>query len=170
MINLWKINGVNISNEYGVYMLKGSYDNLLTLPSTKEYLTEQTREIHGEKAYIFDTRYEARDVTLQFVMSSDDLQHLMERRDSFLSFICGRCELELCRHNRFYYLYYKSTSNWSRITRLNDGSVYVKFSITFRETDPSDVREVDYLQAETGENITTELGEDILIMNTIKQN
>lgn len=166
----WKINGTDLET-WGIYLKKGANDEFMRLPEMKEYLTEKNREEDGERAFVSNPRMSGRDVSVTCYLIAPSAHTLWRRRDSFLSFLkSGVLNFELVRYNRIYTLYYKSCSSFSRISRINNGDVYVTFTINFREPDPSNVRENNYLVTETySQNIITEDGNKIMVESIINQ-
>ncbi len=164
----WKINGTDITAEYGVLLRKGAYDAIMTPPPAKAYVTESCREDDGEKAYVSNPRSEARDVVVPCVIYAEGgVDDLWNRRDAFLSLLkSGELEMELCLHDRTFRYYYKTAGNWSRISRAN-GTVYCTFSLTLREPNPDVRLSKDHLAAESSDRIITEDGNRIIVMTSI---
>lgn len=162
----WKINGIDITDTYGVLLRKGANDAFMRLPDVKEYLTETCREEDGERAYVADTRIAARDFSVNMILTAPDAQILWRRRDAFLDFLkSGVLDFELVLYNRTYRLYYKNCSALSRISNLHNGDVFVSLTVTFREPDPANVRESNFLGAEDSDKVLTEAGDRIIVLN-----
>lgn len=162
----WKINGIDITDTYGVLLRKGANDAFMRLPDVKEYLTETCREEDGERAYVANTRMVARDISVNMILTAPDAQILWRRRDAFLDFLkSGVLDFELVLYNRTYRLYYKNCSALSRISNLHNGDVFVSFTVTFREPDPVNVRESNFLGAEDSDKVLTETGDRIIVLN-----
>lgn len=162
----WKINGIDITDTYGVLLRKGANDAFMRLPDVKEYLTETCREEDGERVYVADTRMAARDISVNMILTAPTAPILWRRRDAFLDFLkSGVLDFELVLYNRIYRLYYKSCSALSRISNLHNGDVFVSFTVTFREPDPANVRESNFLGAEESDKVLTEEGDQIIVLN-----
>ncbi len=167
----WKINGTDISEEFGVFLKKGANDAFLRLPDMKEYLSEGCRESDGERAYVENPRMQARDITLNCYMVAGSAEALWTRRDTFLAFLkgAGLMDFELVRYNRTHKVYYKGCSSLSRISRINSGDVYITFALTLRETDPSDVYTKNLLSSEDSGLVLTEEGDRIEVLTDINR-
>ena len=162
----WKINGIDITDTYGVLLRKGANDAFMRLPDVKEYLTETCREEDGERVYVANTRMAARDISVNMILTAPDAQILWRRRDAFLDFLKSSVlDFELVLYNRTYRLYYKNCSALSRISNLHNGDVFVSFTVTFREPDPANVRESNFLGAEDSDKVLTEAGDRIIVLN-----
>lgn len=168
----WKINGIDITDTYGVLLRKGANDAFMRMPDVKEYLTETCREENGERTYVADTRMTARDISVGMILTAPDAQTLWRRRDSFFALLkSGMLDFELTLYNRTYGLYYKNCSALSRISALHKGDVFVSFTVTFREPDTANVRESNLLAVEGvgGDKVLTERGDHIEVLTQINQ-
>ena len=81
----------------------------------------------------------------------------------------GLMDFELVRYNRTHKVYYKGCSALSRISRINSGGVYISFTLTLRETDPSDVYTKNLLSSEDSGLVLTEEGDRIEVLTDINR-
>lgn len=170
-MGIWKINGSDLE-QYGVFLRKGANDEFMKLPSMKDYLTESNREEDGENVFVTNPRMEGRDVSVSCILVAPSAHSLWRRRDAFFSLLKenGKLDFELVKYNRIYTFYYKGCSSLSRISRINGGRVFITFTLNFREPDPSNVREINYLVTETNpQNIITENGDILTVESIIRQ-
>lgn len=163
----WTINDVDITDEFGLLVKKGSYSNLLKYSDAKEYLTENVRDEDGERAFLAYPHIEARDVELTFFVMAQGDEDFFVKRDNFLRFMLreGRLQFRMERHNRSHLLYYKSCKSYKSLSGSLSPTkeVWYEFSITFREPNPNTILKRDVLELEAGGNVQYESGEDITI-------
>lgn len=163
---MWLINRTDISERFGVYLKKGAYSSLLSYPTAKPYLTEETRDEDGERVLIQNQRRQARIVSLPCVLVADDQNDFWRKYDEFVQFLLGEgvFDFTMEEHNRTYRFYYVECSDFTNLKPIKgSGKKYSDFTLTLREPNPKNVRRTDVLNAETGEYITTEDGETIKI-------
>lgn len=162
-MNRWIINDIDITKEFGVFLKKGSYANLIKYSDSKDYLTEEVRDIDGENVFLRNTRLKSRDVDLYFYMNANDPEDFFRKRDMFISFLRnGILRFRIVKHNRTHLLYYKSCKSFKGLTSFKK-TIWFELSITFREPNPSKILKEDILQTEQGIDLKYENNKSILI-------
>lgn len=165
---LWKINDIDITEEFGVVLKRGAYNAIFQLPAAKGYLTESTREQDGESVVFFNPKSEARDITIPIYIGASDLTDFWDKYNRFTAFIKNNpIELSLEAHNRVYRLYYKSCNAYTHRTKFLDRQIYVECSLVVREPNPAGVLERTFLSQEIGDYLLTEDNEEIEILSRI---
>ena len=160
----WLMNGVDISDTYGVYLKKGAYDALMNYPSMKEYMTEDVREENGERILFSMPRTGAMDVTIPVYLVADSRSEWFTRYEGFLRFLvnAGIMTLHLNMHNRNYRMIYQSCEVLKSLRR-QQGRMYSEIDLVFRIPDTHNVTYDDVLLSEGGTEILTEGGDNITI-------
>lgn len=161
---MWKINDIDISEVYGVYLKKGAYDALLQYPSVKSYLQEDLRDMDGERVMVQNVRKQPRNVSLSCYLVADSKEDFWAKYDGFLKLLTQEGELEFCivNHNRTYRFYYLDCSGFSKLTTIEgSGKKYCEFVLSLREPNPDNITAEHTLLSESGAIIETENGEPI---------
>lgn len=161
---MWKINDIDISEVYGVYLKKGAYDTLLQYPSVKQYLTEDLRDMNGERVLVQNVRKSARSVNITCYMVAFSQDDFWAKHDGFLKLLTQEniLDLTLVKHNRTHRFYYVDCGGFTKLSNLvGTGKKYSEFTLTLREIDPNNVTKEEELISESGAIITTERNEPI---------
>ena len=166
---VWTINGIDISEQFGIYIKKGSYDALLDLGQMKDYLSEDFREDNGERVCFDMPRKQARNVVIEFYLVSDTEEEFWRRYDDFGKFIAGDVlDLHLVLHDRTHRLLFVGSNGYHRLTRSWRGKMVHQLSLTFREPNPAFVFTQDNLLAlEDGGIVLDEDEEGGFLMSVI---
>lgn len=160
---MWKINNTDITATFGAYLKRGSYDSLMLYPTMKEYVTEDIREEHGERVSVQMKKVKARDVTLAFYIVAQK-EDFNRKYEAFLFFLmqAGTFSFELTKQNRTFRLRYNGGVTRRELRMRGDGTYYCEVSVSFRQDNPFDVTEGNFLLHEDGlQDIITEGGEQI---------
>lgn len=157
----WKINGVDISAEYGAYIKKGSYASMLVYPEAKDYVSEDYREEHGSRMYVDMPRVKARQFTLTFYIVGDP-SAIHTNYERFFEFLLNAKEftMELCEHNRTHRLTYLSGLSRKDLKVTSHGVNYMELDVMVLERNPYNVTKSDVLMTEST-LMLTEDGEEI---------
>lgn len=128
----------DLFNVYGVRLIRGCYETLLTPPAVKDYVTNETRLQHGT-IYAADGSYNkqrARDISLDVVLEAESYDDYLAKYEAFLLLLTsGVIQLKVPRLKRVFKLVYKSCSKFNFYSYRK-----ATFTIDFTEPDPS-VRE-----------------------------
>lgn len=165
---MWTIDNTKLS-DFGVYVEKGSYSEMMSMPSMKTYLTEDVREIHGERVDVRMQRKQARSISIRCCMIAESTADFFLKHDSFVRFMTERSlfEFKLVKHNRIYMYFYEGCSDFSTLKPFTGGRMVSEFTLNLREPNPDDVfREVGLI-SESGNAIITESGDEIIINKRI---
>lgn len=166
----WKINGIDISNEFGAYLKKGSYASMLVYPEAKEYVSEDIREENGSRIHIDMPRVKSRQFTLTFyIIGEPSVIHTNYER--FFAFLhnSGEFTLTLCEHNRNYRLTYLTGMSRKDVKVMSRGVNYIEADVMVLQRNPHNVTETDVLMTEGNSSVEvlTEEGEEIEIETSI---
>lgn len=95
---------------YGVFALRGSYDDLIRLPDLKEPSSYSWAAEDGEDVDLTNRVAENRDVTLKFLMKADTMAALNTKRSALFAALKadGWRYVNFVTLNLNLYLYYKS--------------------------------------------------------------
>lgn len=122
--------------EYGVRLLRGAYEALLTPTGMKDYVTNESRLAHGTE-YAAHARYakqKERKVGLSVVLEAVDYDHYLAQYEAFMELLTsGMVWLKVTRLNRVFKLVYTECSKFSF-------GEYRKatFTLEFVEPNPTD--------------------------------
>lgn len=162
---LWTINGADISMLFGVYLKKGSYNELLKYPTMKDDIEEDVREEDGVRLLKYVPRAKARDVSLSFYIEAADLPEFWCKYDLFRRFLYGSgvFPFRLAAHNRCHMLAFKGGESYTETTMLTGrgGRKFGEVKLTFREPNPMNVTAEVGLQMEDGAQAHSEGGLDL---------
>jgi hypothetical protein len=137
----WYIDGINLTEAYGIYIERGTGD-LLRLPQKKEGISHDWREANGRE-YDLDRIYvDERVTTFNIGMLADDEAAYWQQHAAFQALLTrpGLRRLEIATHpGKQYYFFYKE---WGAVTQVlpltgRGGGVGQKFTITICEPQPS---------------------------------
>lgn len=79
------LDGADIYNVYGVFAIRGSFDDLMRLPSLKPVSTVSYEHEDSEDVDLSSRQTEARDITLKFLMRSNSIQGLNTNRTALFN-------------------------------------------------------------------------------------
>ena len=142
---LLTINGIDPYKEYRVFLAEDkadshtNYNELVKMPAAKPYTAVSYREENGERLpdTLPEQHYQARDITLQFGLLADTAQEWYQCYIGFMAFIKnGWLLFSLPELGTTYRVYYKECTYQQMATYLNDGKVYGKMKMKFREPNP----------------------------------
>lgn len=125
----------DLFDTYGVRLVKGAYEALLTPFGMKDYVTNQSRLEHGTRYTA--TQYnkkEERTVSFQVVLTGSDMNDYLAKYESFLELLAsGIIYLNVPRLGYVYKLVYTKCGNFKFY-----GSNKATFTLEFKEPDPTD--------------------------------
>lgn len=124
-----EINGVDVGKEYGVILGDGSLNALLTPPSTKTLVTNESRISHGQEILDIPPKFAKRDVSLTFFIRASGYQEFTSRLESLIALLCSKTialfETKF-QPGVIYKLTYQSSSQLTQV-RGELGKIVVKF-------------------------------------------
>lgn len=164
------INEVDIYERFNVLLKKGSYDNLIIGTELKEFFITDSRERHGSDVYFFKPRKKEREVEITFYIGASSYEEYFPNMERFISFLqSSPINLYIKKHNRQFYLIYKSCNSVNRMNFFTNGNgmKFMEFTISFLEPNPQNRSELNLLANEVGDFISTENDELIESFNII---
>ena len=127
MKNQAKINGKDIWDTWGATLLRGSYEKLLTPPSMKEYIENESRLEHGKRINTTNAKVSSREFSLQFFIEGSSESEYLSRFQSFIQELeKGAVSLYVERLKKTYELVYTECSSYGDYG-LKKGKLAVKF-------------------------------------------
>lgn len=139
------INGNDAYDTYGVFFYEdrkganNNYSALLKPPSMKQHKAVDFREQDGEKlpAQLLP-RFEARDVTLQFMILAPSADEFLERYTAFVDMLrSGWLDVRVPEIDRTYKMYYQSCTEYKQLTKFSGSVVAGSFKVKLREPQPT---------------------------------
>lgn len=123
-----KLNGRPL-NEYGVMMLAGSYNSLLTPPQLKEWVTNIPVDADGTEYIVPDTSYvQERSVSLIFGIKGETKEDFLDKYQQFIDVLqSGIIDLYVPDLGRYYYLKYEGCTTFDHYN-LTACKIAVKFT------------------------------------------
>lgn len=135
MIGELFINGKDAYLAWGISMNDASLSELMTPPSNKAFIENQSRLQHGKRVITADSRLDQKNLTLQVHLTAPDERAFMERYSSF----CKELETGILniqtkyQPDIVYKTIYVSCSQFSQFMRGIG-----KFSLKLNEPNPKD--------------------------------
>lgn len=133
--NIAKINDTDIA-DLGAMLVKGAYEELLTPPAMKQYITNESRLVNGSRyvATAETARTTSRTVSLQFFIVGTDRTDYIRKLQTFMDLISkfGQINFQVTALGCIYKLVYTKCSSYG-----NFGKNRGKFTVQFVEPDTS---------------------------------
>ena len=134
------IDTIDIWTQYGAFLLKGSFDDLLKQPKRKASLTNNWPELDGLEIDLTAPKYEAKDADLTFMISASSESAWWTRYNAFFTLLKGSGERSLYvkELSKTFLVYYKETVDYSQLTRIKSvNRVAAKVTVKFGIANPS---------------------------------
>ena len=125
----------NLREVYGVRLMKGAYEALLTPPGMKNYVTNESRLSHGTMyaAGGRNNKYQQRKIALQVSLRGADYNDYLAKYEAFLGLLAsGIVWVKVPRLRRVFKLVYTSCSRYNFYSRN-----WATFTIEMVEPDPT---------------------------------
>lgn len=131
-----KLNGRPL-NEYGVMMLAGSYNSLLTPPQLKEWVTNIPIDADGTEYIEPETSYvQERSVSLIFGIKGETKEDFLDKYQQFIDVLqSGIIDLYVPDLGRYYYLKYEGCTTFDHYNLTA-----CKIAVKFTEPNPKKIR------------------------------
>lgn len=131
-----KLNGRPL-NEYGVMMLAGSYNSLLTPPQLKEWVTNIPIDADGTEYIEPETSYvQERSVSLIFGIKGETKEDFLDKYQQFIDVLqSGIINLYVPDLGRYYYLKYEGCTTFDHYNLTA-----CKIAVKFTEPNPKKIR------------------------------
>ena len=123
----------DLHDVFGVRLLRGAYESLLTPAPMKSYVTNESRLEHGKRYIPVNAKMQERDVSLNVILEGADYDDYLGKYESFLNLLSsGLTLLKVPRLKRIFKLVYTRTSKFQFY-----GYNRATFTLEFVEPDPS---------------------------------
>lgn len=136
----YRIDGKDLWTVYNMFVESGS-DSFLKYPGKKESITHDWMDADGLDVDLSRIFFNARDITLNVAILAETKERFWEIYEAFIVHMKqpGQRRIEVQEFGgRSFMCFYKETNNFSRFTRLEQGSLIgCKFTIVFTENNPS---------------------------------
>lgn len=128
------INGIDAYEEYGVSMQSSGLSALMTPPPLKEIIENKSRQEHGKRVVISDTKIDERELSLPIHITARSKEDFLEKYGKFCDVLTkGTLELKTSyQPNIVYRTIYQSCSQFSEY-RLG----LAKFTLRLNEPNPN---------------------------------
>lgn len=138
MIGQHYIDGKDLYTTYGVVVLSGS-DGFLKFPARKASITHDWGDKNGIDVDLSKPFVESKTVTLECAMIAPDKAVFWTNHTAFFAELMkpGTRRLEVAAFERSFYVYYKDCSTFNRFSKMNNGKIACKFTLTLTEQEPS---------------------------------
>ena len=130
------INNKDIFLTWGMTLISGAYEALLTPAPMKDYIENKSRGMHGSRivAAAENARMDSRNVSIPFFIEGATEAEYLTRFESFITEITsGMFTLKIPRMQRSFKLVYTECSKYG-----NYGMTRGKFIAKFKEPNPKD--------------------------------
>lgn len=122
---------VDIYTTYGVFAIRGSFNDLVRLPDMKEPSKYSWDTEHGDDVYLDDRKIQARDVSITFLLSGATKEEMWDNRQTFFEALSadGWHTLDINTLGRRFTVYYVGCEGAKFI---NAGKKRIELKIKFR--------------------------------------
>lgn len=129
------INGSDAYITWGISMDNTALSDLMTPPSNKTFIENESRLEHGKCVIAADPKLDSRNLTLQINLTASDEEQFFERYNSFCEVLAaGKLEIETkYQPGVVYKTIYQSCSQFSQFMRGIG-----KFTLKLSEPNPND--------------------------------
>lgn len=118
---------------YGVRLLRGAYEALLTPSGMKNYVNNASRLEHGTRYIATDGKMKDRQVNLRAIMQGEDYDDYLAKYEALLTLLMsGEIWLRVPRLKRVFKLVYTGISDFKFYDRKQ-----ATFTLEFVEPDPT---------------------------------
>ena len=126
----------DLYNRFGVRLLRGGYEALLTPSPMKDYVTNQSRLEHGTR-YIANgsnSKIQARNIGINVILEGSNYDDYLSKYENFLNFFAsGMIYLRVTRLKRRFKLVYTGCSSFTFYSYKK-----ATFTVEFIEPNPKD--------------------------------
>jgi hypothetical protein len=136
------MDGADLYLVYRVVLGPGSSDGFLRYPDRKEGTVNDWQDENGEEVDLSRVFLKSREVTLNCSFICENEAQFKECYTSFLVALVqpGQRRLEITELSKSYYVIYKGTPSFERVTRIKEGTfrgkIACKFTLTVKELQP----------------------------------
>jgi hypothetical protein len=112
----------DIYAEYGVILLRGSYDGLLQPPKRKTSLSNNWQDEDGLDIDLTEPHWEEKDVDLKFLLVAPDETTWWANYTNFFALVqqFGRRVLQVSELKMSFDFYYKEVDNYTQLTTITN--------------------------------------------------
>lgn len=159
MTGLYSINGNDIYTAYGLVITSG-VGSLLDMPDRKSPYSHDWQDENGVEVDLSRPLFQARQVTFNVVLEGNGYADFWAKYKALFELLSspGLLELYCADLGSTFHIYYTSSSNFQRHTRLRSGQVIMSFTLVFTEPVPIAGGGDVYVWSQDGENIITQDG------------
>lgn len=127
------IDGTDIWTTYGIYALKGSFDDLVKLPVMKAPTSVSPIDQNGENVYLQNRKVDNEDITLKLLLTGSSIADMFAKRDALTAKLIADCPggnaWYFTTLNKTYHMYYKTCTGAKFI---NAAKKRIELTLTFR--------------------------------------
>lgn len=138
--NLYKLNGNDLYDVYGLVVTGGS-DDLVKFPKRKDTLINNWRESDGSQYDLTNPKFEDTPVTLNCCLIADSEANFWAQYTALLTAfsMSGTLALEVVELGKTFSIFYKETSKAERLSRIkNTTKIGMNLDIIFQVTGYAD--------------------------------
>lgn len=160
MIGEYSINGNDIHTAYGLTVTEG-VGTLLDMPDRKPSYQHDWEDENGIEVDLSTPLFQARQITLNVVLSANGYADFWAKYKALFEVLSspGLLELYCADLGSTFNLYYTSSTNFNRHTRLrNSNKVIMSFTLVFIEPNPIAGGHDVNVWSQDGTNIITQDG------------
>lgn len=152
----YELDGTDLSR-FGVYVVKGSDDNIQKAPKVRDNLTVDAKTRPGVEYDGENVSYKAKDVQLSLFIHAADITDFWTRWNALLTALAqpGERILYTDKSMEEHPCFYRKCSV-SRFDILRNGRVWCEFTVTVTFTEPRPAGSASLLASEDGELVATE--------------
>lgn len=149
------INGRDLWTTYGIIVSEGS-NQFLEFPKRKDSITHDWGDADGVDVDLSSPKFQSRDIQLKCGVIADNASDFWAKRKAFFDVLRqpGTFRFTVAAFEKDFYCFYVDCSSFDRYTRLDNGKVACKFTMTITEQQPeiaTDSGTSDYIITEEGD-------------------
>jgi hypothetical protein len=134
------LDGFDLWTYFGIFIERGSYDELLKIPKRKATIEHNFLDEHGIDKDLSRSYYEAREFNLKCAIIASDETDFWDKYQRFLTILAkpGTLRLTVTDLGRDFYVYYDDCTNYDKLTRISTapGKIAAKFTLKVIEKEP----------------------------------
>lgn len=156
----WFIDGKDVWISYGLIVESGS-DGFLEYPATKPNISHDWPDQHGVDVDLTKMFLQAREISLRCGIIANDENDFWAKYKLLINDLTqpGNRRIEYSEFGaQSFFVYYTTTNNFTRLTRLKDGTVFIiacKFTLVLNENEPQLDASNVFIVEETGKFLIT---------------
>lgn len=154
----YSIDGIDLYDNFGITLSKGSLDDFLKLPTRKQSIEHSWKDEDGLDVDLSRNFYESREINIKCYIFADSETEYWTKYDSFLTVLRkpGTRRFSVNAFSRDYYVFYKECTIYDKLTKFqNSNKLFCSFNLKLIEQTPKFNNSPTYIIDEAGRFLIT---------------